>query len=312
MTPNLIVILGPTASGKTKLAANLAHTLHTQIISADSRQVYTGMDIGTGKDLAAYCINEHTIQTHLIDIVDAGEKYHVNQFKNDFIQAFNSITQQQQMPILCGGTGLYIDAILNNYEYTQVPINPNQRELLTSKNKLELEHLFNALPLTDYTSKADTSTHKRLIRAIEISTYLKSNTFKPQPFPTITPIIFGLSTPLVLRRKNIETRLKERLKNGLLEEVEILLKTIPRERLIYYGLEYKFVTQYLIGHLTLSQMNTQLLTAIQQYAKRQMTYFRKMERDGKHIHWVDATQSLAVQLNTVVNILNNSSNNSFK
>jgi tRNA dimethylallyltransferase len=300
MHPNLIVILGPTASGKTKLAVNLAHALNTEVISADSRQVYRQMNIGTGKDLNEYKINETQIPYHLIDILDAGERYHIHQFTKDFFEAFNHIHSLNKMPILCGGTGLYIDAILSNYEYTSVPINEELRDELIKLDKEELKQEFNNLPPHAYKSKVDTSTAKRLIRGIEIITYLQQHSYTPTPFQNIHPIIFGTQISLEKRRANIEKRLAERLKNGMVEEVEMLLKTIPKEQLIYYGLEYKFVTLYLTGELSYMQMQEQLLIAIQQFAKRQMTYFRKMERDGKQIHWIDTDQTLEEQIQQVL------------
>ncbi len=296
MQPNLIVILGPTASGKTKLAAHLAHALHTDIISADSRQVYREMNIGTGKDLSEYTIHNEQIPYHLIDILNAGERYHIHQFTNDFFDAFHNIHQQHKTPILCGGTGLYIDAILSNYEYTGVPINEELRVQLSTFSKTELEKIFSELPPHAYKKKVDISTTKRLIRGIEIITYLHQHHFTPTPFPKVHPIIFGTHVSLQKRRENIEKRLTERLQNGLVEEVEKLLKTISKEQLVYYGLEYKFVTLYLTGELTYDQLHQQLLVAIQQFAKRQMTYFRKMEREGKQILWIDASQTIEKQL----------------
>jgi tRNA dimethylallyltransferase len=299
MHPNLIVILGPTASGKTKLAVNLAHALNTEIISADSRQVYRQMNLGTGKDLNEYKINGTQMPYHLIDILDAGERYHIHQFTKDFFEAFNHIHSLNKMPILCGGTGLYIDAILSNYEYTSVPINEKLRDELIKLDKEELKQEFNNLPSHAYKSKVDTSTTKRLIRGIEIITYLQQHSYTPTPFQNVDPVIFGTQISLEKRRANIEKRLTERLKNGMVEEVEMLLKTIPKEQLIYYGLEYKFVTLYLTGELSYMQMQEQLLIAIQQFAKRQMTYFRKMERDGKQIHWIDTAQTLEEQVQQV-------------
>jgi tRNA dimethylallyltransferase len=299
MQPNLIVILGPTASGKTKLAAHLAHNLNTEIISADSRQVYKQMNIGTGKDLNEYSIDNTSVPFHLIDIINAGERYHIHQFTNDFFEAYNQIHSHNKIPILCGGTGLYIDAIISNYEYTGVPINETMRGRLNSFSKTELATIFTELPFHPHKEKIDTSTTKRLIRGIELITYLNQHDFTPTTFPKINPLIFGTYTSVDKRRNNIEKRLHYRLQNGMVDEVEILLKSISKEQLEYYGLEYKFVTQYLTGQLSFEVMQQKLLVAIHQFAKRQMTYFRKMERDGKTIHWIDTDKTIEKQLSEI-------------
>lgn len=296
MHPNLIVILGPTASGKTKLAAGVAAQLQTEIISADSRQVYRQMDIGTGKDLNEFTVNGYHVPYHLIDIVPAGERYHIHQFKSDFFAIFQQIQASGKTPILCGGTGLYIDSVLSNFDYTGVPVNETIRIQYQGLDKPQLEKTFNNLPAHPHKQRVDTSTAKRLIRGIEIITYLLEHEYTPVPQPEVRPIIFGTYLPLEQRRKNIELRLESRLKNGLIDEVKTLLQTLSKEQLFYYGLEYKLITQFLVGELSYEQMQHHLLIGIQQYAKRQMTYFRKMERDGKTIHWIDATQSLEAQL----------------
>ncbi len=287
MQPNLIIILGPTASGKTKLATGIAAAIKTEIISADSRQVYRGMDIGTGKDLNEYSVNGYDIPYHLIDIVPAGERYHIDRFKKDFFDVFEQIIAKGKIPVLCGGTGLYIDALLGNFEYTAVPVNTQLRAQLVDLPKTELERLFSQLPDHPYKQKVDTSTAKRLIRGIEIVTYLNEHSFVPDEKPAIEPVIIGTAVSVEIRRKNIEKRLLQRLQNGLIEEVQELRKVLSDEQLIYYGLEYKFITQYLAGELNYETMSERLLVAIQQYAKRQMTYFRKMEKDGKKIFWMD-------------------------
>lgn len=303
MQPNLIVILGPTASGKTKLAAGVAAALQTEVISADSRQVYKQMDIGTGKDLDEFTVNGCKIPYHLIDILPAGERYHIHQFKNDFFDAFRQISLKGKTPILCGGSGLYIDSILNNFEYTGVPVDENLRSRLIHLSKTELTKILNELPFHPYKNTIDTSTTKRLIRGIEIISYLNTNSFTTEQTPEIHPVIFGTSVTVETRRALIEKRLKHRLQNGLIEEVQHLLSTIGKDQLVYYGLEYKLVTLYLTGELGYDEMNQQLLVAIQQYAKRQMTYFRKMERDGKQIHWIDTTQPIDQKLIQIRNIL---------
>lgn len=296
MSINCIVVLGPTASGKTRLAANLALLLDGEIISADSRQVYRGMNLGTGKDYQEYTINEVTVPTHLLDIRDAGYRYHIDEFRKDFFEAFNQIQQNGNVPVVCGGTGFYIDSVLRKFEYTSIPVNSTLRAQLLPKTYDELLVFFEKMPHTSFTSLADTSTSKRLIRAIEINTYLYSHIHVPEVYPNLQPIVVGLDLPVEMRRAKIAERLKKRLEEGLIEEVVLLRKTLSDEQLEYYGLEYKFITHYLQGKLSLNDMQQKLTIAIQQFAKRQMTYFRKMERDGLSIHWIDATEPLSIQL----------------
>jgi tRNA dimethylallyltransferase len=304
-TYNLIVILGPTACGKTKLAAALAHQLHSHIISADSRQVYKRMNIGTGKDYEDYVINNQPIPHHLIDILEPGERYNLHEFMRDFFATFKQLQEQHITPILCGGTGLYIDSVLRNLTYASVPNNHDLRKTIAHLTHPELIAHFNKMPLTDFTTKADLSTLKRAIRAIEINHYLKQYTFKAEVTPDIKPIIIGLDVSKELRRARITQRLQHRLKNGLIEEVEQLLKDgITHEQLQYYGLEYKFISQYLLGLMSDEALEELLNVAIQQFAKRQMTYFRKMEKDGQMIHWIDASVNTNEQLNQVLAILN--------
>jgi tRNA dimethylallyltransferase len=284
----LIVILGPTASGKTHLATHLAHKIQGEIISADSRQVYRNMNIGTGKDLDEYCIDNQPISYHLIDILDAGEQYHIHQFQQDFQKVFNDISSRNKPAILCGGSGMYLEAILKGYEFTSIPIDENIREHLMQKSTEELLNEFNKNP-SKYTQKADISTRKRLIRAIEISKFFSKNPDYEIPKPNIpNAFIFGLNPDTEIRRISITKRLHERLKNGMIEEVKALIDSgISPDKLIFYGLEYKFVTQYLTGELDYETMVERLNIAIHQFAKRQMTYFRKMERDGLKINWLD-------------------------
>jgi tRNA dimethylallyltransferase len=283
---NLLVILGPTASGKTSLATEIAYHFNGEIISADSRQVFRGMDIGTGKDLAEYNKNNTQIPYYLIDIKEAGEKYHVNAFKQDFYQAFDLISSKNKLPILCGGTGMYIHSVLQNQEFTAVPVNEKLREELHNLSKVELIGKLGLFP-EKLTKHVDLSSHKRLIRAIEIATFFKSNTLKKEDKPNTQPFIIGLQSDVEIRRAKILKRLDFRLKNGLIEEVEQLLKNkVPAEILDFYGLEYKFVNAYLANQINLVELKEKLGIAICQYAKRQMTFFRKMEKDGLKINWL--------------------------
>lgn len=286
---SLIVILGPTASGKTHLAVQLAHQIDGEIISADSRQVYRGMDIGTGKDLDEYVIEGKKIPYHLIDIIEAGESYHIYQFQQDFQKAYTDILQRGKTPILCGGSGMYLDAVLKGYEFTAVPVDESLRETLLEKSMEELLDIFEANK-NIYAEKSDTSTKKRLIRAIEINLFLNQNPdFKITSQPITNATIFGLNPPTEIRRERITKRLIARLENGMILEVEALLnKGISPDKLIFYGLEYKFITQYLMGEISYQIMFEKLNVAIHQFAKRQMTFFRKMENDGLKINWLDS------------------------
>jgi tRNA dimethylallyltransferase len=283
---NLIVILGPTASGKTKIATHLAAKINTEIISADSRQVYRGMDIGTGKDLADFTIDNKTIPYHLIDIVDPGYKYNVFEYQNDFFKVFNALTSKGKTPILCGGTGMYIDAVLKGYKLVHVPVN----ELL--RKKLETESLESLRKtLSQYKSehnRSDTDTKKRAIRAIEIQEYYKNHPEISLSIPKVKPVIFGTEISRELRRKRISERLKTRLNEGLIEETKRLHENgLSIEDMIYYGLEYKFLGMYISGQIDFDSMQSKLEIAIHQFAKRQMTWFRKMEKEGHEIHWID-------------------------
>lgn len=297
----LIVILGPTASGKTHLATHLAHKIQGEIISADSRQVYRGMNIGTGKDLNEYCIDNKYIPYYLIDILDAGEHYHIHQFQQDFQRAFDNISSRNKTAILCGGSGMYLEAVLKGYEFTSIPIDENFREELLQKTTKKLLNEFLKNP-SEYSQKADISTRKRLIRAIEINQFLCQNLDYIIPKPTIPKfIIFGLSPETEIRRISITRRLHERLQNGMIEEVKALINSgISTDKLIFYGLEYKFITQFLTGELTYENMVERLNIAIHQFAKRQMTYFRKMERGGLVINWLDSKLPLNKKVDEIV------------
>lgn len=288
----LLVILGATASGKTRLAVQVANKFDGEIISADSRQIFKQMDIGTGKDLDEYVINSKNIPYHLINILEAGERYHVDAFKNDFYKAYQTIQENGKLPILCGGTGMYIHSILQNQVYTATPVNTDFREELEPLSKEEL-----VSKLRNYQSdsllKVDLSSKKRLIRAIEIAEYLKYNKLEQIERPKISPIVIGLKNEIEITRKNILHRLEYRLNNGMIEEVENLLNQgISGDTLIFYGLEYKFIVNYLSGQLSYEDLKLKLGVAICQFAKRQNTFFRKMEKDGILINWLDASTKI--------------------
>lgn len=292
----MITILGPTASGKTAVAARLAHDIGGEILSADSRQVYRGMDIGTGKDLEDYVVEGQQVPYHLIDIVDAGTKYNLFQYQQDFTVAYNDICSRGVTPVLCGGTGLYIEAVLKGYALSPVPQNPKLRQSLEGKTLPELTAL-----LEDLKKKAGSVMHnvtdvdscQRAIRAIEIETYNLEHATELRTMPPIDSVIVGLSVDRDYRRKKISDRLARRLDGGMVDEIRGLLQRgIPPEALTYYGLEYKYVTEYAIGKLSYKEMFRQLEIAIHQFAKRQMTWFRGMERRGLTIHWIDAQQPI--------------------
>lgn len=286
----LLVILGPTASGKTHLATRVAHEIGGEIISADSRQVYRQMDIGTGKDLDEYVVNGSSIPYHLINIRDAGEKYNVNDFQHDFTDAYRKIHAANHIPVVCGGTGFYIYALLKGHANDTVPVNKVLRESFENQKTEQLLEQFHRSN-SPYHALADTSTRKRLIRALEIAAFLREHPGQEVQFGTedqaYPAMLFGLNPPVETRRERISDRLAARLKQGLTEEVQNLLKQgIKPESLIYYGLEYKYVTLYLTGELTYEEMHAKLETEIHRFAKRQMTFFRKMERDGLKINWI--------------------------
>ena len=288
-----IVVLGPTASGKTRLAVRLAHHLGGEIISADSRQVYKDMNIGTGKDLNEYLFEEQPVAYHLIDVVEAGEHYHLYRYQQDVAQAIADCQGRERAVVLCGGSGLYLEAILKGHQFTAIPVDEALRQQLSDYSDQALRQLFESTPSV-YASVADLSTRKRLIRAIEISRYLDQHQDVPSAASVAVPppIALGIHLPTELRRECISNRLHDRLHSGLIEEVESLLRRgIEPAQLIFYGLEYKFVTEYLIGQLPYDTMVERLRVAIHQFAKRQMTFFRKMERDGLPIHWLDGRKS---------------------
>ena len=299
----LLIILGPTASGKTKLAVELAAAFDGEIISADSRQVYTGMDIGTGKDLDEYQHQGMRVPYHLIDIRKAGEQYNVNEFKQDFFEVYQEILSRGSLPVLCGGTGMYIHSLLQKQDFTAVPVDTALREHLAHFDIQQLRLRLSDFP-EELIGHADHSSHKRLIRAIEIAEYLKDHTLETSERPAFSPVVIGLTSTVEERRKRIAKRLNSRLASGLIAEVANLLKDgIPRETLEYYGLEYKFISMYLHNDLTLKELNERLLIAINQFAKRQMTFFRKMEKDGVKIHWYDINEDREEIKNSIIKII---------
>ena len=298
---DLITILGPTASGKTRLAVELSARIDAEIISADSRQVYRGMDLGTGKDLADYTIAGRQIPYHLIDVVDAGSKYNVFEYQRDFLQAYNDIKERGLIPLLCGGTGLYIESVLRGYRLIPVPENQELRKRLETKSLEELAHLL-ATYKTLHNS-TDIDTVKRAIRAIEIEEYYRQVPVAEREFPQLKSLVVGVDIARELRREKITTRLRQRLDNGMVDEVRGLLqKGISPDDLIYYGLEYKYLTLYVIGTITFEEMFHQLETAIHQFAKRQMTWFRGMERRGIKIHWIDASLPMEKKVEEIIQL----------
>ncbi|KAA6303041.1 MAG: tRNA dimethylallyltransferase [Candidatus Ordinivivax streblomastigis] len=285
MHHDLITIIGPTACGKTAYAVQLAAELNTEIISADSRQVYRGMTIGTGKDLDDYVVNGQAIPYHLIDICEPGEKYNVFRYQHDFHQAYNTIRAKGKMPILCGGTGLYIESVLKGYKLLDVPENPELRQQMQNKSLPELEAILKSYkPLHNTT---DVDSMQRAVRAIEIEEYYRSHEPGQRDYAPINSRIIGLDIDREVRRQRITARLKSRLEAGMIDEVKQLLASgLSPDDLIYYGLEYKYLTLHVTGRLSYQEMFTQLEIAIHQFAKRQMTWFRGMEHRGFHIEWI--------------------------
>jgi tRNA dimethylallyltransferase len=317
----MITILGPTASGKTPVAAHLAAEIGGEIISADSRQVYRRMDIGTGKDLADYIVDGRQIPYHLIDIREPGTKYNLFEYQQDFLDAYEDIRSRGAVPILCGGTGLYIEAVLKGYHLSPVPQNQELRDSLEGKSLAELTEMLTELKAktgSNMHNTTDVDSCQRAIRAIEIETYNLEHPTPRRELPPVDSIIIGLDIDRELRRGKITRRLKARLEERqqvgasagmtMVDEVKALLdEGIPADDLIYYGLEYKFVTEYLTGKTTYDEMVTRLEIAIHQFAKRQMTWFRGMERRGFHINWIDATLPMEDKVAKIIQIVNSKS-----
>ena len=283
---DLVTVLGHTAAGKTAFAAHLAACMGGEIISADSRQVYRGMDIGTGKDYQDYMVKGHQIPVHLIDILDAGYEYNVYLFKRDFLRVYTDISERGVMPVLCGGSGLYIESVLRDYRLLNVPHNPGLRDELNPKDSEELVRILKLQgPLHNTT---DTTNRKRLIRAIEIAMYQTHHLEESGDGRELNPLILGIRFDRNIRRERITQRLHDRMEEGMVEEVQGLLQSgVPAEKLDYYGLEYRYISKYILKELSYDEMVRKLNTAIHQFAKRQMTYFRGMERRGISIHWLD-------------------------
>lgn len=299
----MLAVVGPTASGKTSLAVDVALAVSgAEIISADSRQVYRGMDIGTGKDLAEYERDGVVVPSHLLDIVDAGEKYNLFEFQRDFLSAYNDIKERGAFPVMCGGSGLYVESVLKGYRLLPVPENPALRESLEEKSLEELTEILSRYKMLH--NNTDTDTKKRAIRAIEIEEYYRTCPAEERYFPQINCLTIGVSVDREVRRNRITRRLHERLDAGMVDEVRGLLdKGVTAEQLMYYGLEYKYLTQYIIGELSYDDMVKGLEIAIHQFAKRQMTWFRGMEKRGVHIHWVDAALPRDKQVELIKDLL---------
>lgn len=286
----MITILGPTATGKTSFATYIASQLNGEIISADSRQVFRGMNIGTGKDLSDYSINGVDIPYHLIDIADPGYEYNVFEFQTDFLKAYEQIEAHEKFPILCGGTGMYIESVLKGYKLINVPDNEDLRELLELKSDEELEEIL--LDYKDLHNTTDITERDRLVRAIEIQKYYEDHPDLDTSFPKIDSVIVGIDFDRRVIRARITERLEQRLDEGMVDEVQALLdKGVTTEQLKFYGLEYRFITQYLEDEIAYNEMFRRLNTAIHQFAKRQMTWFRRMEKQGFEIHWLDGNLS---------------------
>lgn len=299
---DMLAVVGPTACGKTALAVDLARAIGGEVISADSRQVYRGMDIGTGKDLGEYVRDGEAVPVHLVDIVDAGEKYNLFEFQRDFLAAYGNIKQRGAFPVMCGGSGMYVESVLRGYRLIPVPENPALRASLEEKSLEELTAILSTYKQLH--NNTDTDTKKRAIRAIEIEEYYATCPVEERSFPHIRTLTVGVDVSREVRRERISARLRSRLAEGLVGEVERLLASgITAEQLIYYGLEYKFVTLYVTGQLPYDDMVNGLEIAIHQFAKRQMTWFRGMEKRGTEICWVDGSLPRDEQVRIIKSML---------
>lgn len=303
MNYDLVTILGPTASGKTNFACHLASVLDAEIISGDSRQVYRSMDIGTGKDLDDYTVQGKAIPYHLIDILDAGDKYNIFEYQHDFHNVYQEIKNRDKIPVLCGGSGLYIESVLKGYSLVDVPENKELRSKYASYSLQDLSGILESYKTLH--NKTDLDTVQRAIRAIEIEEYKTQFPLEHNEFPPLNSLIVGVDIDRELRRRKISDRLKTRLKEGMIEEIQgIINRGVLPEDLIYYGLEYKYVTLYLLHQLSYEDMFSQLEIAIHQFAKRQMTWFRGMEKRGIHIHWIKAEIPIEKKIEIVNELIN--------
>ena len=298
----MLTILGPTAGGKTSVATRMAYILNGEVISADSRQVYRGMDLGTGKDLDDYMVEGKQIPYHLIDIVDAGYKYNVYEYQCDFVNVFDDIRSRNKFPVFCGGSGMYLEAVLKGYKLINVPNDENLRKELETKSEQELIELLKSFK--ELHNKTDVDTRKRMIRAIEIESYYQNHPEIDHYFPEINSLIVGVKYDRNSRRKRITQRLKQRLDEGMVNEVKRIIDSgVSPDNLIYYGLEYKYLTQHIMGELSFDEMFKQLDVAIHQFAKRQMTWFRGMERKGFKIYWLDGYASMKEKTDRILSLL---------
>lgn len=295
----MITILGPTATGKTIVAANVAYRMNGEVISADSRQVYRNMNIGTGKDYDDYSIEGREVPCHLVDICEAGEKYSVYRYQKDFLTVYNEIVSRDKLPVMCGGTGMYIESILEGYRLISVPVNYSLRDNLEGKSMEELTNILKAYK--ELHNITDITLRKTVVRAIEIAKYYSEHNYEESEFPEIDSLVVGIKFDRNSRRKRISDRLKTRFEDGMVEEVKSLLESgVSEETLIYYGLEYKFITWYLQEKIGYDEMFSQLETSIHRFAKRQMTWFRRMERNGIEIKWLDGYLSLDEKIEKVM------------
>ena len=299
---NLIVVLGPTAVGKTAVAVRVADRTDGEIISGDSRQIYRGMTIGTGKDLEDYVVDGRRIPYHLIDIAEAGYQYNVHEYQQDFVRVYQDIRARNKMPVLCGGSGMYLEAAVYGYDLLEVPVNPELRARMSGMtDEALIAWLKTYKKLHNHT---DTETRRRLERAIEIADYTSKHVLERPPYLDLHPLFIGIACERELRRRRITDRLYARLEAGMVEEVRQLMDHgLTPDRIAYYGLEYKYVTRYLTGELSYDDMVKQLETAIHQFAKRQMTWFRRMERNGADIHWIDSELPMQEKVDRIVDYL---------
>lgn len=301
----LVSILGHTAGGKTRFAACLAERIGGEVISADSRQIYRRMDLGTGKDYGDYLVHGRQVRYHLLDIHEPGYEYNVYEFQKDFLRVFHEIRERGRIPVLCGGSGLYIEAVLRGYRLIRVPVNHSLRQELELKSMKELSRMLAGFRKLHNTT--DTLNRKRLLRAIEVETYYSEHPGLESDYPVLDPLLIGISFDRETRRARISQRLRQRLESGMVEEVRALLdEGISPQKLTYYGLEYKYITEYLTGRTTMEEMTVALETAIHRFAKRQMTWFRKMERSGMVIHWLDGDMPMEEKLEAATDLLRNS------